>query len=1216
MQPTNENNNNAIVKEESNIVQDLTAGVLTGLNKAATSTVELALDTANYLDNKFLNDKMSDVSVAQWKDKMSFENEILSITGADKDSTTYGISSGLVEGTAIALQVMSGVGSLSAGAKLSSLAKGAGLIPSLKGLSSGTKAVTSGSKVAKTAKLAGVGAVEEFRASTSGDGGGIISSLAEVTGLYERDSAKVQETQEQYLQGLASKDPELYEDAVAYLAANPKAELDPLKRMTNRFKAGVEGAVAGPAIEKAGGAFINLIKKFKTFNYGKNVVSDTVEKAKIADEALSGEGPIKVEGKTPKQINDEIAKKVKSERILRNEKVNDKYFEDYSKYKEFEIDVEMSNKNFDRVNDKLVSGGTITKKDKDVVREEVRNIFGITEANAAKRKALADLEERPLEELLTDKEFVTTFQKEIQASDQKLTQITEEINKDIGLINFKIAKGEATENDFTAMFRMKQLQRGIEKRKGASASLAGQQLRLAGIDKANSTAELNRLSAFYKRKNNIKMGEENAEYFEFMGKIHSDPAFRKEFSKKIGAKDEIINRVLTIEDKLNNLWKKQLLLATKGIFRNVTEGIGLTSLKAGEDELADVFSNLTKNSRKVGTTTKAYLKTLSDSENWKQSFNAMVTAFKGGDMELAAKVGGSFIEDKGIFNAVMSMGQRGIVAFDAPLKIMNEAVYISKEASHIVNQTLKDESALESTMSKFLAGKTLTAQESTILNTVTGQGIQPKEFMDKFNDLSFAQFHDWYKGKIVDSPALAKEANKFSNAIAMNKDYSEMGVVARGLSKVIDPMSRVPFIRVLAPFPKPALSALDTALEWSPFVNSADTLKTLLNKGASARDKQKAIARFSMSSSAGAVLWNMLSSGDIVGEGPDHYKDRGSAREAGFKAHTIRIGNDNFSMQGSIFGGFVSSVDKVRKIHLNSLAVSDEAVNQSSNLMTGVLGIMADLPHDFYTNTFGNFIKTIDLLRNPDNVANQAAASQMALTLGFKRIPLVGSTAAKDIRYAADDTLRDTSTTLSGIFGVADRMVNEAINSIPALSESLPAKRSYFTGEKLKHGKNGALPMTYLENNDHEFVDYIRKLLPVSQRSKDPVLKNNDLSFTAPIRSINITGLGSYKLESDEYEKLTMMTSKPRGASKSLYQEIKSYMNRPENSLDRIEAMSRNGGAAKMRVMSQIREIIAKYKKAGREQFKATSPEFKAWLQETSMRQQDFARQRAQGTTI
>lgn len=1201
-----------IVEEESGVLNDIVGGAANGLSKVVTSSAELALDGVNYLDNKFFEDSISDLTIAEWRDKMNFEDELSSIAGADKDSMTFQMTSGLVEGTGIALQVLAGVGAVATAGTAGGIAGGIAGIAGLgaagaKSIKAGAKVVSSGSKLAKLGKAAAVGAAEEVRATGSGDGEGILTNLSEMMGLYERDEQLIKDTQEEYLRGVLKKDPQLYEDMVSYLAVNPKAELDPQARITNRAKAGAEGAIAGPALEKGIGGVMHLLKKFKTFNVNFNRLKDTTEEVKEMTK-------ITVEGKDPNLFKDKVKKDIKAKRVLPQDAVNEKYFDDYEgKYKATEEELaQATSTDFDKVNARLIAGERLSSKEAKLAKEEIRKVFNIDKMTPEKRRMLASLEgDTPLEELLTNKDFVDEFQKSVSAGDARLTQINEEILADLGSIYKKIGDNKATADDMASLYRMKQLQRSIEMRKGATASLAAQQLRMAGIDKASGTAEINRLSNLYRIRNGVKKGTENGEYYEFMSKVHSDPEFRKQFAKEGSLKDKTKATLLTWDDKLNSYWKKNLLLATKGIVRNVVEGVGISALKVLEQETADALSILGKSPRrKVGTTSKAYAKALSNTVLHKKAFESMVQAMKGGNTDLAAKVGATFIEDKGLLETVMSVGQRGIVAFDAPLKIMNEAAFIDKSIMNEMDVVFRDEDLLESALRKNHSGKPLDDTEAALLERIASD-VDPKEFLQKFNDMPMAEFDQWYKTQLLEGGKFDAAAGKYSDSIAMNKDYEDMGLVANSLAKVIDPMSKLPIVRSLAPFPKPALSALDTALEWSPFINSFDTLKKISSKAVSPEEKQKAIARFGISTSAGFTLWSMLDSGLVVGGGPQELRDSRSAKDVGFSPYTIRIGDADFSMQGSIFGNFLEVVDRARTTYIRANDVSQEAATQANNLATGLFGALADLPHGFYADTFKNFTKAMAFVEDPNNKANQAAASQIFSSLGFKRIPLVGSTAAKDLRYIADDFNRDTATKKTGLFGLIDRHINETINSIPVLSEMLPPRVSYLTGEELEHGKNGALPMTYLGDKDHEFVDYFRKLLPIGARNEEVVGGDNDMSFMSPNRTLKASGLGSYKLDAEEFSEVLKFTADPSGRGVTLYDTLQKFMNSPSN-----EIKPEWTNAQKQMRIDQMKEIIGNYKKAGREKFKATSEKYKAWVQETAMGKADFARKRAEGLKI
>jgi hypothetical protein len=1195
-----------IEEEETETIKEIGAGAASGAAKIVTSTASLAIDLADFADNKLFGNKISGKTIQEWQKTVDLSPEIASSFDVDHQSTAFKVTEGITQGVGIAIQIMSGVGAVAAG---SNVAKGAGVMKALKNFSTmggvkavkaGAKAITSGSKVAKVGKAAAVGAAEEFKHQASREeGSGALTSMYDVSQQYFNPESKkrIEAIETEYKTGLAKYSPEAVAALDVYDSEHIKKEKESLSALENRLRASLEGAVLGGSLETILQGAVSLARATKRAKANINITQDSIKLDEAVDKRVleAQDAGEEVTEKTRKSIYEQEKAKLKEARKQIEDldgtvrPIDEKYLESPKKYKEWEERIAATqNDDFRVVQEKIQFGRPLNKKDTKILADEAQRLYKFNKTNAKKFKDLASGDPKKIDEIVTDPDFMRNLQKEAQTAQSTLLNAKDEMMKDQAEIVKRFRDGTAKAEDLIQYNRVQELIRAVEMQQKAAGSYAGQALASVKFTKESSMTNVNRLIESFKRRKQIDLN--HPEYLDYKIKILEDSKFRKaeldNFHKNSGG--VLPQTIVDIENKGFDLYRKNLLLSLGGIARNVGEGVFLSTARVAKDTVAEALSIGSKNPIKMGTSIRAMKKSLMS--NQLSAFEAMKTAWKGKDMNAMSKLGMDITESEGgkfkqLMDKAMSAGQRGIVATDQLVSTMNKGHYINREANILMEDLLSQEATFKEMMSAFKTDDILSPDARNLSTMFEGHGVSLEDAVKHYDsvDGNMDKLGAWYQDKLIDSPTLTKGAEKYSNRIAMNSSIDDLQFVPKQFSKSYLAVSKTPFLRWTTPFPKPALTALDTALELNPIVSGLDVVKKF-RKG-SPREVRDAMASFAMTSSGAAVMWQMLDSGVVSGGGPKDPNDKKAWLEAGNKPYHLQMSDGSqLNMRGTIIGEMFGMVGETRDLQMQMTDGSIEDEDQMNTFITGSVAIMSQAPIDLWMDSLSNVVNAV----GGDNVKSQGARAQLIKTFTMKAIPLVGSTAAGDVRNVIDPNRRDTSVTDRGVSGVMKRSFNEMINTMPIASTTLPTRYSFITGEKMKHGKVGFTPMAYFGSTPQgkHVRDYMSQLM-TEYGAKTTSSKENDLRFTLPIKSLSIEGSNRrYKLNSEEYSQITQMVANPDG--------MPPLINALEEISNNLPLEFMTTQEDKDLAISQIREKIRQYKQIGSDQFRRSSEEFRA----------------------
>jgi hypothetical protein len=590
-------------EDDGNSGVEMLAGATVGVIDGVTSTVSLAVDVADLVDNKLLGDLVKDSSIRKIHGALNIADTAADRMGVDTESGWYKNSRAIGEGVVIGLQLMSGVGAVAQGAKLGRT-MGKFAVPSLKSAKEGAKAIAKGNKKQALGKAALVGGAEEVISKSAGDQQGLITS----TFLDNGDLEIARDNSDEVHALLNRADPELGRIGAEYLAVNPKREADSEKRLINRLTSVVDGAVFGVAAEsviRAGVAFYKASKKTRVnINKAKDFKEDANSAAKKIKEAEEAGEEITDELRAKKLKESQEARKAKKrkedEAFTPEEKraqVNSAVYKDIETVQVLEDQIKevtefVNDESLPLAFEKAAKGQKLTEDELVSFKKFSRMQNRIGKMNKGKMKFAAQQDKRTAEDILKDPNAVLKMKKNFEATVQKIDDhknkvikfraaVTKRMKKDLGEF------GDYSANDIVVMEELNRALAFSEGKLEAIGSFQGQALRYFKDLKPTRDATVQRFTDFVKKNHGYK--EDTADFLDF--KIEVDEAIvsgkitevMKKFGFVEGQESAFMKFYNRTKDGASSLYRSNLLLSVRGPFRNFTEGVLLSKTVQARD---------------------------------------------------------------------------------------------------------------------------------------------------------------------------------------------------------------------------------------------------------------------------------------------------------------------------------------------------------------------------------------------------------------------------------------------------------------------------------------------------------------------------------------------------------------------------------------------------------------------------------------------------------
>lgn len=1212
-------------------VKDLTniaAGAGSGVARAFTGTLSLAADLADMGMEAAGFEGFEDKTLESIHSTLDLSDNIAELTGADENAQAFKTSRAISEGITIGLQMLVGVGAVSAGAKLSKGILKAGGVKGLGTLAKkGGQAVASGTKAQAAGKGAALIAGEEFVSQENANEGGFIID----TFLKDSEDAdkKVDEIHDPLMKIIDRSDPDFAMVAEEYMAVNPKAEKDAYSRLVNRLESVVDGlafgAVAGTAVKALSAADLgkyfrgvkqtkvnaNVARDYKLDQsfISKKVDAMAIKGEEVTDEMMKGfQEEAKAARKEAQKQSFEQVEKTYEKEIFGKEGILEEVRAKVSETADF-----LGDENVAGIFTRASSGGMldtakstfknkagelITMESQDI--QTFRNLAKSNDRLAKLTKKKKDFwlkaTDREIADVMQDKRFLAEVQKKYATDRLIITEQRLKITSKMGDVKSKIADfleetGEVPSNLLMSQQALIAADTAMELKGSAMNSLSGQFLRLAKDDKNFSISAINRFVSNQKKRFNS-----DVEFARFEAKMFSDKKFLEE---NMGTSANA-SKLMKTADLMHDFYRQHLLTSVKGVIRNVGEGVVLSGLRMGRDVLADP-----KNLKVIKDTFNR--------DNTIIAFSRFKKAMQGqSDFDNSTKLGMSAITEyatvseglKANLLKATQMGRRSVIAGDKLISTYNEAYFMNKSIANNVDALSRQSQNIEGLASKIRNNANLSVEEVNQFNTFKSMGIDPVEFVKSVDEKGLEGAMDYALVSMKQNPGLILESKKYADKIAMNMEIEDMGWVAKNMSKPVLALSEWPATRMFMPFPRPALSALDETLEWTPIMNLPRLAKRM-SEG-SAKDKKEAIIQAGMSLVGGAAVWELFTQGVLTGSGPKDQRANKAWREFN-TPNSINVGGQAVSVQGTILGSIGSIIGEAHDLMETHDDGSLEYDEKKKLITAGIVSIAADLPASFWTDSLD------PLLRALKPQGDRALESSQAAVINnlIKSIPGVGLAVqgAAQIKSGTEAQRSDTATRTGS--EPMERAWNEFKKNM--LFMDVPKRVSFITGEELESGatwKKPVLSMASFQGSKHKDVgDYINSLLQDSG-AKNSRSNKDYLRFTEPERTLKSTAFtgvdgASYKLSADEYEKLTRLTAQPTGFP-PMVDSIRSIMN--EMPLDELKDQPQK---YKDMAISLIKETMGEYKSAAREEFMINSEEYQSWARDTRVKEQDRAEKEA-----
>jgi hypothetical protein len=274
---------------------------------------------------------------------------------------------------------------------------------------------------------------------------------------------------------------------------------------------------------------------------------------------------------------------------------------------------------------------------------------------------------------------------------------------------------------------------------------------------------------------------------------------------------------------------------------------------------------------------------------------------------------------------------------------------------------------------------------------------------------------------VYNPPANAlKQADAHARYVTLQTDLDEVGKNISGLRKI-------PGMRYFLPFFKTPYNAFKYALiDRTPigilYGDSAAAMRRARAPGASKADKaagDMAMARISMGSMTGALIFGMTMNGEITGRGPADSGLRASMVRSGWRPYSVRIGNTYYSYQAaepfsSVLG---IAADAAEAMHHGGMTAEE-----SEDVYAAVAAVLGNqLTNKTFMQGFSNLVKTLnDPVRYGESTAD-----------GF-------------IRSLTPRIVAQGERMLDPVTRAAREKVDLFRAQVPGLSNSLPARRNFW----------------------------------------------------------------------------------------------------------------------------------------------------------------------------
>ena len=798
--------------------------------------------------------------------------------------------------------------------------------------------------------------------------------------------------------------------------------------------------------------------------------------------------------------------------------------------------------------------------------------------------------DRDVAAVLQDKRFLADVQKKFATDRLVISEQRAILSTKMGGIKKQIADfledtGEVPSSLLMSERALIAADTAMDLKGSAMNSLSGQFLRLAKDDKGSSVSAVNRFINTQR-----KRFDTDVEFARFEANMFSDLKFREKQMSVLKDPSKLMKNL----DLAHDFYRQHLLTSIKGVVRNVGEGVVLSGIRMTRDIIAD------PRSRKAA-------KDAFSRDNTLIAFSRFKKAMQGqSDFDTATKLGASQIAEealvssgmKGKILALTQMGRRSVIGGDKLISTYNEAYFMNKKMYANYDSLIDQTENIESLAKKIGAKGSLSSAEVKQFNILQSMGVDPLNFSKSVESDGLEAAMSGALEMMQKNPDLIQQSKKYADKIAMNMEIEDMGALAKGMAPLATMISETPALRMFMPFPRPALSALDETIEWTPLLNIPRLAKRF-SEG-STRDRREAVVQAGMSLTGGTAIWSLFSEGTLIGSGPKDQRANKAWKQFN-TPNSIKIGDTSYSLQGTILGSIGTIIGEAHDIMETNDDGSLESKEKMGLIGAGIVSLLSEIPAGFWTDSLDPILRAL----KPQGERSVESTVATVVNNAIKSMPVIGLgvQAASQVASGVVEDRADTATRTGG--EPMQRSWNEFKKTVGI--QDIPKRVSFITGEELQTGatwKKPVLSMASFKGTEHKDVgDYITALLQDSG-AKNSRSSRDYLRFTEPERTISssaFTGIAgiSYKLSADEYETVSRLTAQPTGFP-PMVDTIREIMEEMP-----MEELVDQPQKFKDMAISLIKDTMTEYKSAAREEFMIESEDYQAWARETRVKEQD-----------
>jgi hypothetical protein len=323
-----------------------------------------------------------------------------------------------------------------------------------------------------------------------------------------------------------------------------------------------------------------------------------------------------------------------------------------------------------------------------------------------------------------------------------------------------------------------------------------------------------------------------------------------------------------------------------------------------------------------------------------------------------------------------------------------------------------------------------------------------------------------------------------------------------------DGARKIPILKQVVPFVRTPTNIINDAWRHTPIIGK-HTKQMQFELDITKHGDSARVARARGKMMVGKMVWTAAAaaamSGRITGGGPRDYAQRGIKMETGWQPYSFKVGDKYISYQriepwGTILGLAADFADAMRN---GPNEVGEDFATEFAGAM------VASVANNITSKTYlKGLLDTASVLNEPEQ--NVYSWIKQAAPAHLPYSSFLGQT-----RQMVDPTLREART-----------LWDKVLNKVPGLSEHLPPKYSWITGQpQYQAGGAGFVPITTTEDKGNAVLDELTRL---------------EHSFQGPPRKV-----GNVELTTDQYAMLKKLVGTEKVGNKTLQERLYETINDP-----------------------------------------------------------------------